>query len=131
MDAVVDARVLVYEAGVGIVEDPIDAFDERLAGVSQPYAPSCELLRSYRLLRSLVRRGSIDSQEALRLSMLVCERGVELRPLWPWDVARIATLACHPADAWCIAIAESLEVPFITRNPDLANLSTSCAIEVY
>lgn len=131
MDAVVDARVLVYEAGVGIIEDPIDAFDDRLAGISQPYAPSCELLRSYRLLRAMARRGSIAQEEALRLAMLVCERGVELRPLWPWDVTRIATLDCHPADAWCIAIAESLDVPFITRNPNLASLTTSCEIEVY
>jgi hypothetical protein len=63
--------------------------------------------------------------------MLVCESGVELRPLWPWDVPRIAALPCHPSDAWCVAIAESLDAPLLTRNPALAELRASCRIEIY
>ena len=131
MEAIVDARVLVYRAAVGLYPIEVAALDERLHQVSQFVAPSCELLRSYRILDALARQGSMTKSEALRLSMLVCETGIELRPLWPWDISRIAMLDCHPADAWCVALAETLGVPFITRNPNLASLTTSCEIEVY
>ena len=74
---------------------------------------------------------SISPVDATRLAMLVCESGVELRPLWPWDVPRIAALPCHPSDAWCVAIAESLDAPLLTRNPALTELRASCRIEIY
>jgi hypothetical protein len=65
------------------------------------------------------------------MSMLFCESGVELRPLWPWDIPRLTTLKCHPSDAWCIAVAESTGVPFVTRNPELKDVGATCLIEVY
>jgi hypothetical protein len=64
-------------------------------------------------------------------SMLVCESGVELRPLWPWDIPRVAGLSCHPSDGWCIAVAESLGIHFITVDPHLANVGAACPVEVY
>jgi hypothetical protein len=131
-ELVIDARVLVYRVTAGITDqEPINALDRRLLGASSLIAPSCEFLRSYRMLRSLGAEGFITPADVVRLSMLVCESGVELRPLWPWDVPRVAALACHPSDAWCIAVAESLGIPFITVDPHLANVGAACPVEVY
>ncbi len=131
-ELVVDARVLVYlvTAGLGPIEE-LPELDQRLRSASTLVAPSCEFLRSYRMLQTLSNRGFISPGDVTRLAMLVCESGVELRPLWPWDVPRIAALPCHPSDAWCIAIAESLDAPLLTRNPALPELRASCRIEIY
>ena len=131
-ELVVDARILVYlvTAGTGPIEG-IHELDQRLRSASTLVAPSCEFLRSYRMLQTMSARGFISPVDATRLAMLVCESGVDLRPLWPWDVPRIAALPCHPSDAWCVAIAESLDVPLLTRNPALAELRSSCQIEIY
>jgi predicted nucleic acid-binding protein len=131
-ELVVDARVLVYRVIVGISNTAeLPTLDARLRGASALLAPSCEFLRSHRILKSLARDGDITPSEAMRMSMLVCESGVELRPLWPWDIPRISTLNCHPSDAWCIAVAESVGVTFVTRNAALQSLDTACPIEVY
>ena len=131
-ELVVDARILVYRASVGIGPATVTAaLDERLAEATGLLAPACEFLRSYRLLRTLSARGFLSPSDVTRLSMLVCESGVELRPLWPWDVPRIAALPCDPQDAWCIAIAESLDIPLLTRNPLLAEVGATCRVEVY
>jgi hypothetical protein len=132
IELVVDARIMVYRvtAGIGRV-DELPKLDARLQSATTLIAPSCEFLRSYRMIQTLSARGFISPVDATRLSMLVCESGVELRPLWPWDVPRIASLPCHPSDAWCVAIAESLDAPLVTTNPALANLGASCRIEVY
>jgi hypothetical protein len=131
-ELVVDARILVYRASVGFGSiDTTGALDGRLAEATGLVAPACELLRAYRLLRILSARGLLSPAHVTRLSMLICESGVELRPLWPWDVPRIAALRCDPHDAWCIAIAESLDVPLLTRNPELAKLGAACPVEVY
>lgn len=131
-ELVVDARILVYRASVGVGQiTTASNLDNRLAEATGLLAPACELLRSYRLLRTLSARGFLSPSDVTRLAMLVCESGVELRPLWPWDVPRIAALPCDPQDAWCIAIAESLDVAFLTRNPLLANVGATCRVEVY
>lgn len=131
-ELVVDARILVYRASVGVGSvATTHALDERMAHATGLLAPACELLRAYRLLRTLSTRGLLSPSDVTRLAMLVCESGVELRPLWPWDVPRIAALPCDPQDAWCIAIAESLDIPFLTRNPLLADIGAACQVEVY
>lgn len=83
------------------------------------------------MLKALAKTGDLTPAEATRLSMLVCESGIELRPLWPWDVPRLAALNCHPADAWCIAVAESSGVSLLTRNPGLESVGAACSIEVF
>ncbi len=131
-EIVVDARILAYRVVVGIgsfAENP--ALDGRLSTATTLIAPACELLRSYRMIREFAARGFLAPSDVTRLAMLVCESGIELRPLWPWDVPRIAALPCDPQDAWCIAIAESLDVPLVTRNRELANIGAACAVEVY
>jgi predicted nucleic acid-binding protein len=131
-ELVVDARILVYRVIVGISNTPeLPALDARLSQASTLIAPSCEFLRSHRMLKSLARDGDLTPSEAMRLSMLVCESGVELRPLWPWDIPRISTLNCHPSDAWCIAVAESVGVTLVTRNALLESVGAVCPIEVY
>ena len=131
-ELVVDARILVYLVSAGVVPTAeVPELDQRLREATTLVAPSCEFLRSYRMLQTLSNRGFISPVDATRLAMLVCESGVELRPLWPWDVPRIAALPCHPSDAWCVAIAESLDAPLLTRNPALAELRASCPIEIY
>ena len=131
-ELVVDARILVYLVSAGVVPTAeVPELDQRLREATTLVAPSCEFLRSYRMLQTLSNRGFISPVDATRLAMLVCESGVELRPLWPWDVPRIAALPCHPSDAWCVAIAESLVAPLLTRNPALAELRASCRIEIY
>ena len=131
-ELVVDARILVYLVSAGVVPTAeVPELDQRLREATTLVAPSCEFLRSYRMLQTLSNRGFISPVDATRLAMLVCESGVELRPLWPWDVPRIAALPCHPSDAWCVAIAESLDAPLLTRNPALAELRASCRIEIY
>lgn len=131
-ELVVDARILVYRVTAGIAGSPeIASLDARLLGASTVVAPSCEFLRSYRMLRSLGAEGFLTPADVVRLSMFLCESGVELRPLWPWDIPRMAALACHPSDAWCISVAESLGVPLLTRNASLAQLATACDVEVY
>ena len=131
-ELVVDARILVYQVTVGLDSFPdITTLNNRLSSASVLVAPSCEFLRSYRMLSTLGREGFLAPSDVVRLSMLVCESGVELRPLWPWDVARVASLSCHASDAWCIAVAESLGAPFLTRNPDLAHVGAACPVEVY
>jgi hypothetical protein len=122
----------VYRVATGLIASPeVAQLDARLLGASTLVAPSCEFLRAYRMLRTLAFEGHLTPSDALRLSMLVCESGVELRPLWPWDVARVAALACHPSDAWCIAVAESLGATLLTRNPFLAEVGAACPVEVY
>jgi hypothetical protein len=131
-EIVVDARILVYRVAVGvgsIVENP--ELDARLSNATTLVTPSCELLRSYRILREFGSRGFLTPSDVTRLAMLVCESGVELRPLWPWDVPRIAALPCDPQDAWCVAIAESLDVPLVTGNRELLSVGASCAVEFY
>ena len=131
-ELVVDARILVYRVTIGLIDgDETKGLDERLLGASTLVAPSCEFMRSYRMLKTLGAEGYLTPSDVVRLSMLVCESGVELRPLWPWDVPRISALNCHPSDAWCISIAESLGVPFLTRNVSLKTLNAACPIEVY
>jgi hypothetical protein len=131
-ELVVDARILVYRVTTGASEaSEMDRLDVRLLGASTLVAPSCEFMRSYRMLKTLGDEGFLSPSDVVRLSMLVCESGVELRPLWPWDIPRISALKCHPSDAWCISIAESLGVPLLTRNPLLAQLDAVCPIEVY
>ncbi len=131
-ELVVDARVLAYRVTVGVSNTTESAaLDARLAGATTLVAPACEFLRAHRLLRKFGASGGLSPSEVVRLSMLVCESGVELRPLWPWDIPRLATLDCHPSDAWCIAVAESLAVPFITLNPALELVGASCPVEVY
>jgi hypothetical protein len=83
------------------------------------------------MLRTLGAEGFLTPSDVVRLSMLVCESGVELRPLWPWDIPRVTALTCHPSDAWCIAIAEALGIPFITVNPALTKVGATCPVEVY
>ena len=131
-ELVIDARILVYRVTVGHDSFPeITALDDRLMSASTLVAPSCEFLRSFRMLRTLGAEGFLSPADVVRLSMLVCESGVDLRPLWPWDVPRISALRCHPSDGWGIAIAESLDVAFVTRNPELAHVGAACPIEVY
>jgi hypothetical protein len=131
-ELVVDARILVYRVCVGLsAQDEIAALDDRLAKATGLVAPACEFLRSYRMLGVLGAEGFITPADVSRLAMLVCESGVELRPLWPWDVARVAALRCHPSDAWCIAIAESLGAPLLTRNAQLLEVGASCSVEVF
>ncbi len=131
-ELVVDARVLVYRVAVGQSTLAKNSdLDDRLLAANTLVTASCEFLRSYRMLTTLAAEGFLTPSNALRLSMLVCESGVELRPLWPWDVARVSALRCHPADAWCIVVAESLGVPLLTRNPELKSIGAACAIEVY
>jgi hypothetical protein len=131
-ELVVDARILVYRVAVGqSTLQEHSELDARLLQANTLIAPSCEFLRSYRMLTTLSTEGFLTPSNALRLSMLVCESGVELRPMWPWDVARVSALRCHPADAWCIAIAESLGVPLLTRNRDLMSVGAVCPIEIY
>ncbi len=131
-ELVVDARILVYRVTSGLLgSDEVERLDARLAQASTLVAPSCEFMRSYRMLKTLGAEGFFTPSDVARLSMLVCESGVELRPLWPWDVPRISALSCHPSDAWCISIAESLGVALLTRNPELATLATACPVEVY
>ena len=130
-EIVVDARILVYRAAVGLAFEEVAELDRRLMGASVIHAPACEFLRSYRMLRTLAAEGIVRPSDASRIAMLVCESGVELRPLWPWDISRIAELRCHPSDAWCIAMAEALDAPLLTRNPELANVGAVCAIEVF
>jgi hypothetical protein len=131
-ELVVDARTLVYRVAVGLgAIEEVSEFDRRLVEASALLAPSCEFLRAYRMLGVLAAEGFLAPSDATRLSMLVCESGVELRPLWPWDVPRIAALNCHPSDAWCIAIAESVGATFVTRNPALKNVGATCSIEVF
>ncbi len=131
-ELVVDARVLVYRVTAGLAGSPeMERLDARLLEASALVAPSCEFMRSYRMLKTLGAEGFITPSDVVRLSMLVCESGVELRPLWPWDIPRISALKCHPSDAWCISVAESLGVAFLTRNPSLAHVDAACAIEVY
>ena len=131
-ELVVDARVLVYRVTVGISDVAATAaLDARLLGATTLVAPSCEFLRSYRMLKTLGAEGFLRPADVVRLSMLVCESGTELRPLWPWDIPRVSALPCHPADAWCIAVAESLGMPLITRNSALATLGAACSVEVY
>ena len=131
-ELVVDARILVYLVSAGVAPAAeVPELDQRLRDATTLVAPSCEFLRSYRMLQTLSNRGFISPVDASRLAMLVCESGVELRPLWPWDVPRIAALPCHPSDAWCVAIAESLDAPLLTRNPALTELRASCRIEIY
>jgi hypothetical protein len=131
-ELVVDARILVYRVTAGLLEsDETTGLDNRLLGASTLVAPSCEFMRAYRMLKTLGAEGYITPSDVVRLSMLVCESGVELRPLWPWDIPRISALKCHPSDAWCISIAESLGVPFLTRNAALQALEIACPIEVY
>lgn len=130
-ELVVDARILVYRVTSGLLgSDEVERLDARLAQASTLVAPSCEFLRSYRMLKTLGAEGLLTPSDVARLSMLVCESGVELRPLWPWDIPRISAL-CRPSDAWCISIAESLGVAVLTRNPELAVLATACPVEVY
>ncbi len=131
-EIVVDARILVYRATVALDSfREVTALDNRLLRASTLVAPSCEFLRSFRMLRTLATEGHLSPSDATRLAMLVCESGVELRPLWTWDIPRVSGLSCHPSDAWCIAIAEGLGVPFVTRNPNLALVEAVCPIEVY
>lgn len=131
-ELVVDARILVHRVTSGLVGSPeVERLDARLLQASTLVAPSCEFLRSYRMLKTLGAEGFLTPSDVARLSMLVCESGVELRPLWPWDIPRISALACHPSDAWCISVAESLGVPLLTRNPELSSLATACPVEVY
>jgi hypothetical protein len=131
-ELVVDARILVYRVAVGLsVIDEIASLDHRLANATALVAPSCEFLRSYRMLGVLGAEGYISPSDVSRLAMLVCESGVELRPLWPWDVPRIAALRCHPSDAWCVAIAESLGAPLLTRNAQLLDVGATCPVEVF
>ena len=131
-ELVVDARILVYRVTTGVFDSPeIEGLDARLLEASTLVAPSCEFMRSYRMLKTLGAEGHLSPSDVVRLSMLVCESGVELRPLWPWDIPRISALKCHPSDAWCISIAESLGAPLLTRNPLLAQLDAVCPIEVY
>jgi hypothetical protein len=132
MELVIDARVMVYRVTVGGHNfKEVERLDARLVEATTLVAPSCEFLRSYRMLNTLAKEGFLSPSESLRLSMLICESGVELRPLWPWDVPRLSTLQCHPSDAWCIAVAESLDVPFVTRNPLLTSVGAACPIELY
>ncbi len=131
-EVVVDARILVYRVAVGITETPeVVALDKRLRDSATLIAPSCEFLRAHRMLKQLAAIGELSPADAIRMSMLICESGVELRPLWPWDIPRIGALQCHPSDAWCIAIAESLGIPLLTRNPQLAAVGAVCPIEVF
>jgi hypothetical protein len=131
-EVVVDARILVYRVTVGVSEvTEVPRLDHRLQEATTILAPACEFLRSHRMLQALAHYGDLTPAEAMRLSMLVCESGVELRPLWPWDIPRLATLACHPSDAWCIAVAESSGVSLLTRNPNLASVGAACPIEVF
>lgn len=131
-ELVVDARILVYRVTVGLIDsEETGGLEGRLLGASALVAPSCEFMRSYRMLKTLGAEGYLTPSDVVRLSMLVCESGVELRPLWPWDIPRISALNCHPSDAWCISIAESLGVPFLTRNAALRTLEVACPIEVY
>lgn len=131
-ELVVDARILVYRVASGMIDSPeVDRLDARLLEASTLVAPSCEFMRSFRMLKTLGAEGFLSPSDVVRLSMLVCESGVELRPLWPWDIPRISALKCHPSDAWCISIAESLGAPLLTRNPLLTQLDAVCPIEVY
>lgn len=134
-ELVIDARVLVHRVAVGLTDtnDPkeFDALEARLRGAVTLVTPACEFLRSHRMLKALGKQGYLTPSEVLRLSMLICESGVELRPLWPWDVPRVSSLNCHPSDAWCITIAEGLGAPFLTLNPALAQIGATCPVEVY
>jgi predicted nucleic acid-binding protein len=131
-ELVIDARVLAYRVAVGVSDiAESQPLDERLLHATTLVAPSCEFLRAHRILRSLGSAGKLSPSEVVRLSMLVCESGVELRPLWPWDIPRVASLTCHPSDAWCVALAESLGVPFVTLNPRLRDIGATCPVEVF
>ncbi len=131
-ELVVDARVLAYRVTVGVSDVAESAaLDERLRSATTLIAPACEFLRAHRMLRSLGSQGLLSPSEVVRLSMLVCESGVELRPLWPWDIPRVTNLACHPSDAWCITLAESLDIPMVTLNPELSTVGATCPVEVF
>jgi predicted nucleic acid-binding protein len=131
-ELVVDARVLAYRVAVGASEiAESQELDSRLLHATTLVAPSCEFLRAHRILRSLGNAGKLSPSDVVRLSMLVCESGVELRPLWPWDIPRVASLDCHPSDAWCIALAESLGVAFVTLNPLLDRVGATCLVEIF
>jgi hypothetical protein len=83
-EIVVVARILVYRVTMGVSNAAeIALLDERLADATTIVAPSCEFLGSHRMLTQLARTGDLTPSEATRLSMLTCESGVELRPLWP------------------------------------------------
>jgi hypothetical protein len=131
-ELVIDARVMAYRVAVGLAAVGESAeLDERLRTATTLVAPSCEFLRAHRLLRTLGQRSELSPSEVIRLSMLVCESGVELRPLWPWDIPRLTNLDCHPSDAWCITLAEDLDVPFLTMNPALLSVGATCPVELY
>ena len=116
-ELVVDARILVYRVTVGLIDsEETGGLEGRLLGASALVAPSCEFMRSYRMLKTLGAEGYLTPSDVVRLSMLVCESGVELRPLWPWDIPRISALNCHPPDAWYQHRRESgCSVPYEKR----------------
>ena len=57
-ELVVDARILVYRVTSGLLgSDEVERLDARLAQASTLVAPSCEFMRSYRMLKTLGAEG--------------------------------------------------------------------------
>ena len=81
-ELVIDARVLVYNVTVGAAGFPeVPALDQRLKDATTLISPSCEFLRSHRMLRTLGAAGFLTPADVVGMSMLVCESGVEFAPV--------------------------------------------------